>query len=231
MRPSWLLFVPFAALVGITLYRKRMETAVHSAIAIAVICVCLSPWWIRNYRVTGQFVPTTLQVGISLKDGLNPLADGASDLERVRFTEIAEPIPPGKLEWTLNEYYRDDAFRWAESNPSRALQLVGIKFSRMWNVIPNEAMFRSWPIKLLVAVTFTPIFVLGCMGVMKFSRLGWPYLLAGLPVLYFTLLHVIFVASIRYREPAMLGLIVLASAVIVNSRRQTCRPAVVGLDG
>jgi hypothetical protein len=71
-------------------------------------------------------------------------------------------------------------------------------------------------LKLVVAVTFTPLFVVGCYGLMKYARLGWPYLLAGLPALYFTLLHVVFVASVRYREPAMLGLIVLASGVIAG---------------
>jgi hypothetical protein len=226
MRPSWLLFVPFAALVGMALNRKRMETAAHSAIAIAVICVCLTPWWIRNCRASGHVVVTTLQVGASLYDGLNPRADGSSNMWWTATNSHRKAS-----EYETDNRLRGSAIHWAWEHPARAFQLAAIKFARMWNVVPNEAMFGSWPVKLLVMATFTPIFLLGCYGAMKYVRLGWPYLLTVLPALYFTALHVIFVASIRYREPAMLGLIVLAAAVIVNSRRQTCRPAAMGLHG
>jgi hypothetical protein len=257
MRPSWLLFVPFALVCGMLLSRKRRLIATQSAIGMAVICACLTPWWVRSYRITGHFVLTTLQVGASLFDGLNPMADGSSNMSLLpRFGAVAVKANGSKkftvveryVEWNdgrkqtlertplekVNEEYRKDralqllSIEWSKSHPLRVLQLAGIKFSRMWNVIPNEPMFRSWTTKLVVALTFTPLFLLGCYGAIKFTRLGWPYLLAGLPAVYFTLLHVIFVASIRYREPVMLGLIVLASAVIVSSRRQTCRPAVAG---
>ena len=50
-------------------------------------------------------------------------------------------------------------------------------------------------------------------------------LLAGLPALYFTLLHMIFVASIRYREPAMLGLIVLAAGVVSSWMQRRALPS------
>lgn len=215
VRPSWLLFVPFALVCGVLLSRKRLVVVAQSSIVAAMVCVCLAPWWIRNCRATSHFVPATLQVGISLKDGLNPNADGASDLERARNT-VVDNKPVAETEWAQNQHYRDEAVHWARANPLRVLQLAGIKFVRMWNIIPNEPMFRSWPIKLGVAATFAPILILGCFGAWKYACLGWPYLLAILPAVYLTLLHMIFVASIRYREPAMLGLIVLAAAVIAR---------------
>ena len=53
----------------------------------------------------------------------------------------------------------------------------------------------------------------------RFTPRGWPYVLAWLPAVYFTLLHVVFIGSIRYREPAMLALAVLAAGVIAGAAR------------
>ena len=63
---------------------------------------------------------------------------------------------------------------------------------------------------------YLPLLILSLVGVWKFVRLDHPAILCLLPAVYLTGLHVIFVSSIRYRQPAMLVLIVLAAAVIVE---------------
>ena len=50
-------------------------------------------------------------------------------------------------------------------------------------------------------------------GVRTLAR-GCPYWLCWFPAVYFSALQAVFVGSIRYRQPAMLGLIVLAAGVI-----------------
>ena len=82
-RPSWLFFPLFAGLVAIAAGPDRLrQTGRVMAMMAATVCMLL-PWWIRNWCLTGRWVPTTLQVGASLYDGLHPMATGGSDLSYV----------------------------------------------------------------------------------------------------------------------------------------------------
>jgi 4-amino-4-deoxy-L-arabinose transferase-like glycosyltransferase len=222
MRPSWLLFIPFAAAIGIALGPQRGRHARIAAVMLAGLCITMAPWWIRNANVTGRFVPTSLQVGASLYDGLSPTATGASEMSFVRDFVAQQAAadrqpgaePAGLFEDQLDRRMRDAALAWAQQNPARVAQLAGIKLLRMWSPVPNAAEFRSTTLRLILATTFTPVMLLALVGVWRYTRRDWPYLLLVLPAIYFTCLHVIFVSSIRYRQPAMLPLTILAAAVL-----------------
>jgi 4-amino-4-deoxy-L-arabinose transferase-like glycosyltransferase len=227
MRPSWLLFIPFALAIGLAIGTDRRRQAMVGGVMLVALCVTMTPWWVRSYAVAGRFVPTTLQVGASLYDGLSPTANGSSDM---RFVErfVAEQRAadqqaggnlPGTFEDRLDRRMRDASINWARANPRRVAELVGIKFLRMWSPLPNAAEFRNSTLRLALALTYTPLIVLAAVGLWRFGRRDWPYVMCALPAIYFTCLHVIFVSSIRYRQPAMLVLIVLAAGVIVKLAR------------
>lgn len=233
VRPSWLLFTPFAVVVGLTAGKGRLRHLAIGATMLAGLVVAMMPWWIRNARLTGHFVPTTLQVGASLYDGLSPHATGASnmdvvDQEAARFVKsqparfdngTSEPV--AAAEYRLDGHLRSESLAWARANPGRVLQLMGIKLARLWNVWPNEAAFSAWYIRLAVLASYGPVMVLAAIGGWRTIHRGWPYVLCWLPAVYFTLLHVVFVSSIRYRQPAMLALIVLATGVVASRSEGT----------
>ena len=185
------------------------------------MALVMTPWWLRSERLTGHFVPTTLQVGASLYDGLSERATGASDMRPVADFErlyrerhpAEDDESPAEFEYRVDRRLRDAALGWLGTQPRAALRLAGIKFLRIWNIWPNEASFSAWPVRLAVAVTYVPLLILGLVGAVRTFRRGWPYWLCWFPAVYFTALHVVFVGSIRYRLPAMLGLIVLAAGV------------------
>ncbi len=188
---------------------------------LAGFIVMMLPWWVRNYRVTGHFVPTTLQAGASHYDGWNPQATGASDMRFVpEFAEAQRKSDADRgagdgFEYRLDRRFRQAAWNWACANPGRVVQLAAVKFMRLWNFWPNEPSFAAWPVRLVVLVTYVPLLLLAALGARRASG-GWIGVLCWLPAVYFSLLHIVFVSSIRYRQPAMLGLIVLAAGYLAE---------------
>jgi 4-amino-4-deoxy-L-arabinose transferase-like glycosyltransferase len=223
MRPDWLLFLPFAALAGLFLARPRVRHVQLSLVMMLVTAAVMTPWWWRNARVVGHFVPTTLQVGASLYDGLNPNAAGGSNMSFVEGfvkQEQRDPsLPAEPFEYRLDRRMWNAAVEWAAGHPRRVVELAGIKFLRMWNVWPNDPQNRGLLPRLLTAVTFVPAMTAALAAIWFSRRQLWPAALCWLPAVYLTLLHVIFVSSIRYREPPMLGLLVFTAAFVTRGSR------------
>jgi 4-amino-4-deoxy-L-arabinose transferase-like glycosyltransferase len=230
MRPGWMLFVPVAMIAGALVPRPsspepatagRKRVLWTGAASLTALAAVMAPWWIRNAAATGRFVPTTLQFGATLYDGLSPAATGASDMrfvadftEALRADEQAGRADPRDFEFNLDRRHCDAAVAWAKAHPADALRLTAVKLGRTWNLWPNEGRMSSWPIRLAVALSYLPVMLLAAVGVVRTFRRGWPYWLGWLPAVYLSLLHAVFVGSIRYRLPAMLTLTALAGGAL-----------------
>ena len=225
VRPGWLAFTPFAAMMATLACGARRRHARLGLAMMAALVIAMLPWWIRNYRLTGKLVLTTLQVGASLYDGLNPRATGGSDFwfdalfrqEQARADAAGLGATASTFEYRLDRRLRRAAVEWAGAHWGRCLQLAWIKLLRMWSPWPHAAEMQSWIFRLVVPAGYIPLLLAGGWGAVKFGRCGWPYVLCLLPAAYLTLVHMVFVSSIRYREPAMLPLIVLAAGAVTGA--------------
>ena len=124
-------------------------TAALAAAILAGLVLAMAPWWVRNARVTGHFVPTTLQVGASLYDGLSPTATGASRMDFVAPMTEAERRHPaaagGRLsdgfEYRLDRRMGSEALTWAWAHPGRVAELAAIKLGAPLEYLAQRAPF------------------------------------------------------------------------------------------
>jgi 4-amino-4-deoxy-L-arabinose transferase-like glycosyltransferase len=222
VRPSWLLFTPFAMGISFILFSARQRQLLIALAMMIGLMSAMAPWWVRNYGITGKLTLTTTQFGASLYDGWRPDSNGESDMRYVeRFNreqveaDAADPDSvTGTFEERLDDRMKSAAITWARENPMRVVQLAGIKFLRIWSPWPNSDTMQGWTYRLAILLGYTPLMVLAVAGAIRFVRRGWPYALCVVPAVYFTCLHMIFVGSIRYRQPPMLVLIVLAAGFV-----------------
>lgn len=234
-RPSWLLFLPFAACCGVVVSGNVRRHVGIVTVTFLAFCVTMLPWWIRNAQVTGHFVPTTLQVGPSLYDGLHAGATGASDegmafMQNFLAEEIAfenslvndleateapqlDTLPP--LEYRLNQRATRAALDWALANPGEVARLSARKFARTWSLWPDGGDVSSSSTRIALSVSCLGISLLALLAAVRCIRpFSWPAAICVLPTLYFTLLHMVFVGSVRYREPAIFVLTALAGCAL-----------------
>lgn len=206
MRPSWL---PVAGLApsGLLL-RERSRTAVLAGgVLLATVVVALLPWTIRNHRVTGHWVVTTLWSGPSLYDGLNPEATGASDME---FLD-RENLRSRMSEYEVNRTYWKRGMEYARQNPGRAVELAFIKLWRYWKPWPSAEEAGNWLTGTVIALFTLVLYFGGFYGVWLYRRNATVLVLTIGPILFFAALHAIFVGSLRYRLPAEYPLATLAA--------------------
>jgi hypothetical protein len=203
----------------------------------------MAPWWIRNAVLTDRFVPTTLLVGASLYDGLHAGASGASDenmefvnhfiieqrradaewaashqvaqAERTAGAAQSELRQRSTFEYRLNARMQAAALEWARKNVSGAIRLSLIKLGRTWSLWPNAGDFGNTPLRLLLTSSCLGVLVCAAAGAWWLRRQAlWLVVICLMPTVYFTLLHMVFVGSIRYREPAVLVLAALAGCAL-----------------
>lgn len=215
-------------LVGIVwvvmIHRPRRGALCGAAICLLIVAATLFPWAYRNDRILGEWRWLTTRGGISLYDGVGPQADGGSDLGDVKDSAAVRDM--GELD--RDAYFRREAWNTIQSDPARIVRLAGVKLARFWNPIPNVESYRSSFTRLVSAGWMLPVLILAVGGVavlVRQSEIGGLRLALFLllPALYLSVLHCVFVGSVRYRLPAMPFLEILAALAICrrSSRRST----------
>jgi 4-amino-4-deoxy-L-arabinose transferase-like glycosyltransferase len=219
--------LPPVLLASATLGARNLRlTARVLLIGSLVYAALLTPWWVRNFALLHAFVPFTTGAAENLYLGNNPRnpmvgIDSSADTD----PEVVNRVRAIPNEVDRQRAFADEAIRYIVADPGAFAQRMLRKFLRFWNVVPNAAEFHSTWYRIVSAASFGPVLLLSVLS----AILWWRRLIAAAPimlvVIYFTMLHVVTIASLRYRLPLEPFLIAMASAPIAAVARRAlgCR--------
>jgi hypothetical protein len=209
VRPGWILWPAGAAVCLLMAGRGCWRCRFLSVVFLCLGCwLILFPWALRNQRICGYWVHTSLWSGPSLYDGLHPAATGASDMS---FFD-REQLSLHMSEYEVNEEYKRRAMEFAQSSPFRVMELALVKCSRFLSPVLQAEGFSGGVFSRFCLLWHLSLVVLVLRGSwVQVSRKNWSILLLlWLPFLQFLLIHLVFVGSVRYRLPVEFPLLVLA---------------------
>lgn len=195
--------------------RLRAKSIGAAAVLLASTLIVMSPVMYRNYRLFGALVPVRTGSGASLLEALGPWADGSPGMDRIVYPET----PDGADEVRRDSVYRRAALAWAATHKTDAMRLALTKLRRTWSITINATAFQTGFYAIICWLTVAPIFLLGLVGVWRARGQLAVSALLLMPAAYFTLIHMIFVGSVRYRLPAMPLVFVLAAVGLCTMLR------------
>lgn len=190
-------------------YLSRWVPPVATTALLLEMAVLL-PWGYRNSRVVGAWVITTTNSGVTLYDGLNPDATGASDQRFLR----SMPQLRRMHEVARSQYLANLAWQYAQQHPRRAVALAGRKVGRTWSPVPLSDDYGSRRNVIAASIYMIPFFILVIAGLWWGSLPPSAKVFLLLPAIYFTIAHSLSVGSLRYRVPADVPMAVVGVAAI-----------------
>ncbi len=210
----------------------------NMAVMVAAISIVISPWVIRNYLLTRQFVPTASVLGVSAHAGQYICMHRADDKVWVLLDREAA-VERGKLAHQLGYRFKEDDLYYQVFYSSED----EVKFSRyLLNRVVNEYerspllcarcigynLFNVWfagktwestRASLLVQL---PYLIFGIAGAVLCVKRGQAKVIGPMVLLttYVVAVYVPILAQARYSVPLIPLLSILASTVFVEIRRK-----------
>ncbi|MCB5250069.1 MAG: hypothetical protein WCY75_07910 [Sulfurimonadaceae bacterium] len=186
---------------------------------VLVYIVLMFPWWLHQYNKYDNFVRLNLGEGLVWYAGNNPLNKSGggvlggtkgTDLDITQFTHIENYFERDKV---MKQYALD----FIVNNPTRFIELAGLKFIRFWRLWPYAPEYEKVHYIIISLMSYGVMLLLSIIFLIKYLK---NYFRMILPILllvgYFTIVHMILIASIRYRLPLEPFLIIFASYSLIN---------------
>jgi hypothetical protein len=187
----------------------RLHRLLGPIIAILLVFLSLTPWLIRNYsHFHSHFFRLSTLEGISLYEAVYPDADGGPKQHLIELPSDMKSLS----EERRNDEWSYRAWQFIRDDPVRIFRLALVKIVRTWSPSFHADEFRNRPIQFAMIVWHVPLFILGLIGLCAGPLPRSIRMTLLVPLLYFTLVHALFLGSVRYRVPLMPLICILAAA-------------------
>jgi 4-amino-4-deoxy-L-arabinose transferase-like glycosyltransferase len=202
--------------------RNKLRAAFQAAgRVIFIVAFIFGAWGRPNLVALGDFAWFSTNGGVTLYDAQGPQADGSSNQAFLK----EMPQLAGLGEVALDHELTRLAIEQMQRDPARVLRLAWIKFARMWNPLPNVAEYRAGAAAWAGAAYTVVVLILAigtglaCLLRPTKRRARRLQIYLWLPVIVFTLLHCIYIGSVRYRVPLMPMLAISAAGIVARQPR------------
>jgi len=237
VRSTPILF-PFVLLGYLLLFERgeNQKVAVFRNFIVMAIAmfIVLSPWIIRNYSLTGKFVPTASVLGVSAHTGLylsthqaigNVLLDTEAALERSKLAhELGYHFKDGYYQYFyssadevgFSHYLFNRVVHEYESSPLLFIRTIGLNFLKFW------CGGKTWKSVAMNAIVQFPFLALAIMGFVLCLRNDRVKDIApmALLIIYIVAVSIPILAQARYGEPLIPFLSILACITLVTAQRR-----------
>lgn len=193
-------------------YKNTLKILLYS---ILLYCIFLSPWWIRNFNIFNTFVPFTTTSALNLYLGNNPNnLGGGNDWSKDVDESVVQRISKIGNEVKVNQAYKEEAIKFIKENPEQFIKLAIMKLRRFYNIVPNAEGFNQGYYKWISIFSYGIIFILFLISIISniknSKKLSSIYIL----FIYYTLIHIVVIASLRYRLPLESFMILLSMPLV-----------------
>lgn len=147
--PAALSFLPFSGLwLAYGLYRRKLGFLLPATVAASVFWLTLMPWLVRNYEVLHRPVFVRDNVGVELRCGNNPLAEGIwvgmyhPSQNPVLFAQYKQM---GEAAYSAEQMHL--AKQWMAEHPDKFALVSLRKLIFFWTDIPSATTLPEWMIE------------------------------------------------------------------------------------
>ena len=208
--PSTLSFLPFAGCwLAYQLYRRGKRFVLPALVAAVLFWMTMLPWLVRDYEVFHKLVFVRDNVGVELRCGNNPLAEG---IWVGMYHPSQNPILYRQYQEMGEAAYSAEqsrlAKRWIAENPKQFAVVTVRRFVFYWNGLPRLSKIQALEqFKNSLFLASSLLAIAGLVLAIK-NRVRGVFLFASL-LIFYPLVYYVSFPHPRYRHPIDPELVIL----------------------